>query len=90
VLVETSDGSWVGEQDTGVEYVRAATTGLDHADSLDARPQPGAGQDTNVSDGPGVAPEGPRRPFPSRLRALRVAWRFEGLPGGRRGAVYHY
>src|SRR6516164_3924897 len=30
---------------------------------LDARPEPGAGQDTDVSDGPGLALEGPRRPF---------------------------
>ena len=90
VLIETSDSSRVGEQDTGVEYIRTATLGIDHADSLDAEPQPGAGQDTNVSDGPGLAPEGPRRPFRSRLHAKREAWRFEGPPGGRRRAVHCY
>src|ERR1700677_3439591 len=55
VLIKPSDGSRVGEQDTGVEYVCTATLGIDHADSLNAEPQPGAEQDTNVSDGPGVA-----------------------------------
>src|SRR5580658_10450699 len=39
VLVKASDSSRVGEQDAGVEYVRTATLGFDHADSLDARPE---------------------------------------------------
>src|SRR5580704_1882560 len=39
VLIKASDGSRVGEQDAGVEYVCTATLGLDHADSLDARPE---------------------------------------------------
>ena len=76
VLIEASDSSRVGEQDTGVEYIRTATLEIDHADSLDAEPQPGAGQDTNVSDGPGLAPEGPRRPFPippaRKARSLEI------------------
>src|SRR6516165_7352775 len=90
VLIEASDGGRVGEQDAGVEYIRTATFGFDHADSLDARYEPGAGQDTDVSDGPGLALEGPRRPFSSRLHAKREAWRSEGPPGGRRRAVHHY
>jgi hypothetical protein len=40
VLIKASDGSRIGEQDAGVEYVCTATLGLDHADSLDARPEP--------------------------------------------------
>src|SRR4029077_6617293 len=90
VLIKASDGGRVGEQDAGVEYVRTATLGFDHADSLDARPE--ARRRTGHRR-VGWAGTGPRRTEPallsSRLHAKREAWRFEGPPGRRHRAVHH-
>ncbi len=86
VLVEASDGGRVGEQDAGVEYIRTATLGIDHADSPGRQGEPGAKTGHRRV---GWAGPGPRRAVPallsSRLRAEREAQRFEGLPGN--GAV---
>ena len=71
VLIEAGDGRRVGEQDAGVEYVRTATLGFDHADSPGRQGRPGAGQDTDVSDGPGLAPKG--RAGPSVISPARKA-----------------
>src|SRR5216683_1519683 len=82
VLIEASDGCRVSEQDAGVEYIRTATLGIDHADSPGRQGRPGAktGHRRVGSAGPG-----PQRAVPallsSRLRAKREAQRSEGPPG---------
>src|SRR6476660_7190022 len=91
VLVKARDSRRVGEQDTGVEYVRTATLGIDHADSPRRRDGPGAKTGHRrvgwTGRGPQKGRAGPSVSSPARnARSTKI----RGPSRERRRAVHHY
>src|SRR5690242_3782573 len=91
VLIKARDSRRVGEQDTGVEYVRTATLGIDHADSPRRRDGPGAKTGHRrvgwTGRGPQKGRAGPSVSSPARnARSTKI----RGPSRERRRAVHHY
>ena len=91
VLIKARDSRRVGEQDTGVEYVRTATLGIDHADSPGRQDGPGAKTGHRRVGWTGRSPQkgraGPSVSSPARnARSTKI----RGPSRERRRAVHHY